>query len=375
MGAIIDEGSSLFAALLVVALSALMQFSQPAPAVPATQAALRVWQGNPYGAFASLLGLAVCVVPAGILLAVLLEPIGSYGVVFRRDYGPLLACALSAWFAAHLPMVPLALAQLAHPLPLWCAGETLFAGLLVFAFRTLYGAGWAKAAGMAVASVASLGLGYFLYLSFGGVLRFLASPFILFYLWWIFRGDFGDIAQSFRNRQSFKRLMEAAALNPHDAEPHYQLGLVYQQRRQYSEAIARFQKAVEIDKTESDAHYQLGRIAREQGRLDDAMRHLETAVKLDDKLSFSEIWREIGATHLAAGRIPEAEAALRKYTGRREYDAEGWYWMGETLLRLNRDAEAKDCFRSCIETVKTSPDYRRGTLGKWSKLASARLKS
>lgn len=381
MSAIIDEGSWLFGALLVVVVSAVMQFAQPGVPPSAVQTVLRAagtaptlsLQINPYGIFASLMGLAICVVPSGILMAVLLEPIGSYGVIFRRDYGSLLACTLSAWSVAHLPMIPLAITQIAPPFLLWSAGEALFAILLMFAFRTLYGAGWSKAAVMSVVSVASLGIGYFLYLSFGGVLRFLASPFILLYLWWIFRGDFGDIAQSFRSRQDFKRYLEAASLNPHDAEPHYQLGLVYQKRRQYSEAIERFQKAVAIDPTEADAHYQLGCIAREQGRLEDALRHLDAAVKLNDKLSFSEIWREIGATHLAAGNLEAARAALEKFTARREYDAEGWYWLGETLSQLKQEAEAKACFQKCVEAVKTSPGYRKGVLRRWSKLAEGRL--
>ena len=63
-----------------------------------------------------------------------------------------------------------------------------------------------------------------------------------------------------------ERLMDAAALNPHDADAQYQLGIIYQERRQYGEAIASFEQAIKIDKMEADAHYQLGCIAREQGR-------------------------------------------------------------------------------------------------------------
>ena len=90
-------------------------------------------------------------------------------------------------------------------------------------------------------------------MTLGHVTGFLASPFILYYLYMAFRGDLGAIGQSFRSRQNFKRMMEASTLNPHDADAQYQLGLIYQQRRQYSEAIARFQAAVKIDKMEADA--------------------------------------------------------------------------------------------------------------------------
>jgi hypothetical protein len=380
MGEIIDEGSWLFGAVLVVGLSAVMEYSPAAASAagraahsPNTAALTVLAPIAAYGVLKSLAGLAVCIVPAGISLVVAFEPVGSFGVVFRKDYGSLLACATMAWTAAHLPMVPLSLAQIA-PLPvLWTAGEILFVGLLACAFRTLYGAGWVNSAGMAVLSLASLPVGFFLYRTFGGVLSFLASPFILYFLYIALRGEIGDIAHGFRVRQNFKRMMEAAALNPHDADAQVQLGLIYQQRRQYGEAIARFQKALEIDKMEPDAHYQLGRIAREQSRLDDAMRYLEIAAKLDDKLSFSEVWREIGATHLAAGRVEAAEAALQKFVARREYDAEGLYWLGDALSKLKRKAEAEDCFRRCVEAVKTLPSYRRGLMRKWGKLAEGRL--
>jgi tetratricopeptide (TPR) repeat protein len=208
---------------------------------------------------------------------------------------------------------------------------------------------------------------------FGGVLRYVASPFILYYLWLAFRGDVGDLSQAFRSRQNFRRLMDAAALNPHDAEPHYQLGLIHQQRRQYAQAIAEFRRAIEIDKTEVDAQFQLGRIAREQGRLDEAMQYLETAAALDPKHSFGDVWREIGATHLAAGRAEAAEAVLSPFVERRPYDAEGLYWLGDALAKLGKESEAKEAFRRCIEAVETLPNYRRGLMGKWRKLARERV--
>ena len=103
-----------------------------------------------------------------------------------------------------------------------------------------------------------------------------------------------------------------ATINPRDASAHYQLGLIYQYRRQYGEAISRFQKAVEIAHDETDAHFQLGRIAREQNRLQDAINHFSVVLEQDDKHAHSEIWREVGATYLAASMFTEAKDALAK---------------------------------------------------------------
>jgi protein O-GlcNAc transferase len=169
--------------------------------------------------------------------------------------------------------------------------------------------------------------------------------------------------------------LELATNNPRDADSHYQLGLIYQKRRQYTEAISRFQRAVEIDPSESDAHLQLGHILREQQRFEDAIRHLNAASALDDKLALSDVWRELGAAYYGASRFEEAAAALAKYTERRAYDPEGLYWYGKTLLRLERPAEARELFERCIEAVKTMPSHRRAYVRMWASRAQAELRA
>jgi len=164
--------------------------------------------------------------------------------------------------------------------------------------------------------------------------------------------------------------MEAATINPRDASAHYQLGLIYQHRRQYTEAITRFQKAVEIADDDTDAHFQLGRIAREQNRLQDAINHFSVVLEQDDKHAQSEIWREIGATYFAASMFADAKEALAKFIDRRPYDPEGLYYYGKTLEQLGQREEAREMFSRCVEAVKTMPSYRYREQRKWNKLAA-----
>jgi tetratricopeptide (TPR) repeat protein len=189
----------------------------------------------------------------------------------------------------------------------------------------------------------------------------------------MFRGDIGDIGFSFRQRQSFRRSMEAATINPRDASAHYQLGLIFQCRRQYTEAIARFNQAIQIDPDETDAHYQLGRIARVQNRLQEAIDYFGVVLALDDKHSHSEVWREVGATYLAAGMFNEAREALETFVERRAYDPEGLFHYGKTLEQLGEQQQAREVFARCMEAVKTMPHYRYGDHHKWQKLAKERL--
>jgi len=172
-----------------------------------------------------------------------------------------------------------------------------------------------------------------------------------------------------------RRHLEASTLNPRDYDAHYQLGLIYQQRRNYPEAIARFEKAVEIEpREEADAHYQLGRIAREQKRHEDARKYFAAAVALDDKHCSSEVWRDLGATDFELGRLDVALAELEKYIDRRGYDAEGLYWLGMTLKKLGRAGDAREMFERSVEAARTAPSHRRRHTGRWGSLSQTELR-
>jgi tetratricopeptide (TPR) repeat protein len=281
-----------------------------------------------------------------------------------------------AWAAAHLPFTlagfalgPMGLSA-KTALGLWAVSAICFGLLMALGLRMLFGVTYPKA--LLLVTVAALSFSVQAKL-FATVSPFLFSPFLLFYAFMMFRGGIGDIGSSLRQRQNFRRSMEIATINPRDAGAHYQLGLIYQQRRQYAEAISRFEKAVQIANDETDAHFQLGRIAREQGRLQDAINHFSVVLEQDEKHAQSEIWREVGATYLAASMYAEAKDALAKFIDRRPYDPEGLYHYGKTLEHLNQKEEAREMFARCVEAVKTMPSYRYREQRKWDKLARDRL--
>ena len=243
---------------------------------------------------------------------------------------------------------------------------------MALGLRMLFGINYSKA--LVLVAVAALSFSVQAKL-FATVSPFLFSPFLLFYAFMMFRGGIGDIGYSLRQRQNFRRSMEIATINPRDAGAHYQLGLIYQYRRQYAEAISRFEKAIQIANDETDAHFQLGRIAREQGRLQDAINYFNIVLEQDDKHAHNEIWREIGATYLAASMFADAKEALAKFIDRRPYDPEGLYYYGKTLEQLGQREEAREMFGRCVEAVKTMPSYRYREQRKWDKLARDRLAS
>jgi tetratricopeptide (TPR) repeat protein len=356
MSAILDRGSLLFASAAVLAATLLLKFTAP---------------GLPISFFTPLLVLAVAYVPGTLLLATLLGRLGGVGVVFQRDYSPLLTCAAMGFAAAE---IPLALGALLVPVVyLLIAAVLYFALLMFFAVRTVFGVGNGIAAGVVSLSWLPLAAAAFVWVPLQFLLGMLASPFFLFFAWYYLGSELSGLGAGFRSRQSFRRMLEAATVNPHDGEAQYQLGLIHQQRHQYTEATARFQKAIAIDPTLTDAHFQLGRMAREQGRLRDALAHFQTVISQDEKHSFSETLRELGGIYVAARQYADARNELAIYTERRPYDPEGLYYYGQALEGLGETAAARDAYGRAVEADRTAPRYRRRYTARWSRLAQKQL--
>ena len=355
MSAILDRGSLLFASAAVLAATVLLKFTSQLPV----------------GFFMPLLVLAVVYVPGTLLLATLLGRLGGVGVVFQRDYSSLLTCAAMAFAAAE---IPLALAASFVPVGYLLIPAVLyFALLMFFAVRTVFGVETGIAAGVVALSWLPLVAAAFIWGPLQFLLGMLASPFFLFFAWYYLGGELSGLGQGLRSRQSFRHMLEAATVNPHDGEAQYQLGLIHQQRHQYTEAIARFTKAIEIDPSLTDAHFQLGRIAREQGRLRDALAHFQVVVSQDERHSSSEVLRELGGIYVTARQFGDARNELAIYIERRPYDPEGLYYYGQTMEGLRDATAAREAYAGAVEADRTAPRYRRRYTARWSRLAQKQL--
>jgi tetratricopeptide (TPR) repeat protein len=358
MSAILDQGSLLFASVAVLAISWLFR------------------SGLLIGFYMPLLVLAVAYVPGVLLLAGLLGRLGGgLGSVFQRDYSPLLTCTAMAWSAANLPLALIGWMLSPPVVFILMAVEYLyFLVLMFFVVRTVFGAENRIAVAVVCLSWIPVVAASFLWGPLRFLLGWLASPFFLFFAYYYLGGEIGNLGAGLRSSQNFRRMLNASALNPHDAEAQYQLGLIYQQRRQYSAAIERFKKAVAIDPGETDAHFQLARIAREQGRLADALASFQTVMDQDDKHSQNEILRELGAVYLAARQYEHARSFLAEYLERRPYDPEGLYYLGQALEGLDRAGEARQAYLRTAEAVNTAPRFRRRVVAKWSRLAQRQIR-
>jgi tetratricopeptide (TPR) repeat protein len=352
------------------------------------------------GTVGSMLLVAVIFVPGLIFFANLYERRGSFSLVLQQEFAPAAAAVFYAWAAAHVAALPFAvlsrasgfeaewlaqlravwqtlgsqqnvtpdvMAQLTDPQQL---SQSMAATLVLpfFLLWTLVGVrevfrlSWLRSATVMIGGGVIMILVSPMLALLG---RFLASPFLLFMLFLLLRGYFGEVMSTQRARASFRQNLEAATLNPADASAHYNLGLIHLQRQELAEAKERFARAVEIDAEEVDAHYQLGRISRMQDDPAGAIARFEQVVARDQSHAQHEIWREIGATYLAAGQYSDAHDALERFLDRRQADPEGLYLMGRALFGMGHTRDAAASMRACIEAVKTAPAYKYRAEKRW----------
>jgi tetratricopeptide (TPR) repeat protein len=349
MSAILDRGSLLFASLALMGATAFLNTRLP------------------IGFIMLPIVLAAVYVPGLLVLGSVVGRLGGAGMLLQRDYSAMLTCTAMAAAAAEVPLT----------LMLWfvpfqaalAIAVVYFAVLMFFAVRTVFGIDSGIAAAIVSLSWIPLAVAAIFWGPLSGILHMLASPFVIFFLWYYLGGEVAGLGNALRRQQNYRRMLDAAAVNPHDGEAQYQLGLILQHRRQYSEAIERFKKAVAIDPTLTDAHFQLGRIAREQGRARDALAHFQTVIDQDERHSANEILRELGAIYVQARQFTDARNELATYVERRPYDPEGLYYYGQTMEGLGDKAEARELYARAVEADRTAPRYRRRFTAKWSRLA------
>ena len=394
---VLDRGSFAFAAILAVmvyfgltsAVNARYEMrpisiiEDGSPVVPSPKAdpMLRVprhglMSFDPEAPMMGLVPVAVVFVPMATLIIAWWDALGGAGVILRRDYMPLLVCCLMSWAASYFPAVLLIAAVPGEVAMLWILGLSYlyFLVLAVFSVRTVMGTGAGHATAAVAGAWVAVGVATVVYSFVGGIFYYLASPMVLYFGYLLLGQDLRLLSGGLSSRQNLRRHLEASTLNPRDADAQYQIGLIYQQRRNYAEAIPRFERAIEIDPSDPDPQYQLGRILMEQKRYAEARAHFAAAAEASDKHSSSDVWRELGAADLELGETEKALAELEKFVDRREYDPEGLYLLGRALKASGRGAEAKVAFERCVEAVKTMPSKRRRQTGRWKGLAQSELR-
>ena len=138
----------------------------------------------------------------------------------------------------------------------------------------------------------------------------------------------------------------------------YWLGRVDYYQRRYSEAVENLQQAVQLDPKAARGWDSLGLAWDMQGHLEQAREMFEKAVALNRAQVTPSPWppHNLGYLLLRTGETARAEGALReslKYDGRL---AQTHYYLGRTLEKEDRAAEAIEEYKVAVAGDATSAD-------------------
>lgn len=157
----------------------------------------------------------------------------------------------------------------------------------------------------------------------------------------------GVLAHQAGRGEAVALIGRAVALEPRNAEFHYNLGVALQRQGQLDQAAASYTQALAIQPDRADAHNNLGHIRLLQGRLDDALACLEQALRL--RPDYAEAHHNRGATLRRLARLPEAVASLDEAIRLRPDLAEAHVDLGRARAEMGEADAARASFQRALQ--------------------------
>jgi Flp pilus assembly protein TadD len=153
-------------------------------------------------------------------------------------------------------------------------------------------------------------------------------------------------------------LTELSGRHPASAIYIYWLGRLDYDQRRYEEAVGRLQRASDLDPNSARIQDSLGLALDMQGRTEQARSVLEKAADLNRNQAKPSPWppHDLGYLLLRMERFQEAEEALRESLRYGPGLAQTRYYLGRTLEKEGRDADAVEEYKQAISADTASTD-------------------
>ena len=113
----------------------------------------------------------------------------------------------------------------------------------------------------------------------------------------------GDYSEAFKNYE------KALEVNPKFGAAHWKIGLIYEKRGQTREALERYKKAVSFDPLDIEALYSLGTLYQNTGEYDNAIQTLKKVTELAP--NHADVLYNLGLSYFNTGRYDKAAKAFQ----------------------------------------------------------------
>jgi tetratricopeptide (TPR) repeat protein len=178
---------------------------------------------------------------------------------------------------------------------------------------------------------------------------------------------------------------QAAALDPHDPEPHFMAGGLLEQQQKMVEAEKEYQEALSIAPStdglialsnfymrekkfedaqvtlrklvalrpnDASAHFQLGRMLAISGKNDDAAAEMEAGLKLDP--ADRKVQRDLADLYVSSGKYDNAARLYTTLLSSNPTDATLHFALGRIYLKEKKPAEAQN---ELIKATQLKPQW------------------
>ena len=146
---------------------------------------------------------------------------------------------------------------------------------------------------------------------------------------------------------------KALRLDPHLRDAHYRVGLLFNTRAQWAEAVKEFSAEMQHHPDHLDAARELGLALAREGQHERARKQLEGLARRHP--TDGRCWHALAFAHQRAQRPREAEQALRTAIRLPPDDFEEHRDLGALLASLGREPEARAEYRAALRLAPNDP--------------------
>lgn len=159
-------------------------------------------------------------------------------------------------------------------------------------------------------------------------------------------------AQTQRTAEAAHWLGRAAAVNPHEAAVHNNLGNVFKELNRWDEALASYEQAIKFKADYAEAYYNRGKALKALQRFNEALTSYDSAIKL--QAGFAEAYNDRGNILRALKRWDEALSSFEQAIRLNANYADAYNNRGNALKDLKRLDEA---LTSYAQAILLKPGY------------------
>jgi tetratricopeptide (TPR) repeat protein len=151
-------------------------------------------------------------------------------------------------------------------------------------------------------------------------------------------------------------------VDPKDSDTRLNLGILYQKRNRYEEAVRCYQQVLEAEPANFTARYNLALVLLRQKKVEDATAEMELANKLSP--GNAELLERLGDVYSYQNHHDKAAAAYQAAIGKGVARADLFSKLGFSLATLKRNSEAAVALEKSVTFNPNNPDayYMLGDL-------------